>query len=86
MKAQRLRRYEAAVQLAHEILAENPGMDNWFLAQAFEDIRDEVRAGRRNQAEFPKQAAAVRERLGFSVRVPDEPPRLTVIHGGGEVA
>lgn len=77
----RIDRYTAAVMLAQEILQGNPAHDELRIGQAIDDIVDEVRAGRRNQADFPRVAADLAAQGVFSVRV-DE-PRLTLVKRDG---
>lgn len=73
----RLDRYQAAVILAQEILQGDPAHDELRIQQALDDIVDEVRAGRRNQADFPRIVTEL-ERAGlFSVRV--DQPHLTLV-------
>lgn len=54
-------RYKAAVILAQLILEQDPALDGFNLEQAFQDVRDEVEAGRRNQREMPGVARRVLE-------------------------
>lgn len=72
MTGGRLNRYMAAVSLAQEILQGNPRHDELRIQQALDDLVDEIRAGRRNQADFAVVAARLAEAGAFSVRV-DEP-------------
>jgi hypothetical protein len=69
----RLDRYQAAQLLVMEILQGNPARDEQMFMQAIDDIIDGVRAGRKNQAEFPKVVAEMEARGMFSVRVDDKP-------------
>ncbi len=48
----RLERYRRAVDLAQVILTGDPSLDDFQIEQAMRDVRDEVEAGRKNQAEF----------------------------------
>ena len=76
----RLDRYGLAVQLAQDILQGNPRHDELRIQQLLDDVIDEVRAGRRNQAEWPQIKADLEARGVFSARV-DE-PHLTLVKGG----
>ena len=73
----RLDRYQAAVMLAQEILQGNPAHDELRIQQALDDLVDEVRAGRRNQEEWPQIVSELERRGLFSVRV--DQPHLTLV-------
>lgn len=72
----RIDRYQAAIVLAQEILQGDSKHDQLRIQQALDDLVDEVRAGRRNQAEFPVIAAKVVSEL-WSVKA----PRLELVKG-----
>lgn len=73
-------RYVAAVFVAQLIAEGDPADDSFRLHQAIEDIRDELEAARRNQAEFPAHLERALEMIGndrHSVRA-----GLRVVKGG----
>ena len=83
----RLERYTEAVYLAQLILEGNEKFDDFRIEQVLQDVRDEVRAGRQNQREFPaaaaralsliEEASLARESESHSIRVdPVAPPPL----------
>jgi hypothetical protein len=65
----RLDRYTAAVMLAQEILQANPARDELMIMEAIDDLIDEVRAGRRNQAEYMNVVAQLEKHGLCSLRV-----------------
>lgn len=78
----RVDRYQLAVLLAQEILAEPVGNDEDIIEQAVIDLRDEIEAGRRNQqdmASVNSRTAELLRQWGYSIKAPDEQPRLRVI-------
>lgn len=86
----RIERYQVAVMLAQEILAENPRHDALLIEQACRDLRGEVAAGRRNQADMEWEARTVQmlRAQGFSIKVAGEqtPPLLRLVIDGKETA
>jgi hypothetical protein len=65
---------KAAQFPVQEILQGDPADDVEALLRVFDEIVDGVRAGRRNQAEFPMHAARALELIdAYSVKAP---PRL----------
>lgn len=66
----RVERYHAAVVLAQIILEGAQADDELSIAQALNDVRDEVTAGRKNLADIPHLSTAMFERLA------DPKPRL----------
>lgn len=75
----RLDRFQAAQFLVYEILEGPREEDEQAFLQAIDDVIEGVRAGRRNQDDFPRVAAELAARGLFSVRV--EEPRLTLVKG-----
>lgn len=78
----RKERYLLAVQLAQEILANNPQGDELAIQQAIDDIRDEIAAGRRNQSEWGSHLDRARALIGnafHSVKVDDKQPHLRLV-------
>ena len=75
----RLSRFQAAQFLVYEILQGPRADDEQAFLQAIDDVIEGVRAGRRNQDEFPKVAAELAARGLFSVRV--DQPHLTLVKG-----
>lgn len=79
----RLDRYRAAGLLAGEILAQAAGQDEFLIEQAIQDLRDQVDAGRRNQADWPLIQARVLRMLNsdWSVRADllEKPRHLHVV-------
>jgi len=73
----RLDRYTAAVMLAQEILQANPARDELMIQQALDDIVDEVRAGRRNQAEYMNVVAQLEKHGLCSLRA--DRPHLALV-------
>lgn len=73
LAADRRERYEIAVALAQVILCGPRSDDDICLEQALVDIRDEVRAGRLNQALMPAVAERVARMVdGHSMKVRPE--------------
>ena len=70
MKSDRIDRYQAAVLLAQLILEQPADTDQFLVQQAIDDVRDEVAAGRRNQAEFPSHFRRVVDLFGHSIKTP----------------
>jgi hypothetical protein len=69
----RIERFTSAVLLAQQILEGPAKHDELRIQQALDDIRDEVEAGRKNQAEWPAHAQRALELIDnaqHSVRVP----------------
>ena len=75
----RLDRFKAAQFLVYEILQGPREDDEQAFLQAIDDVIEGVRAGRRNQDEFPKVASELAARGLFSVRV--DQPHLTLVKG-----
>lgn len=66
-----------------EILAERPGRDDELFLAAMDYIIEGIRAGRRNQQEFPQHLARALELIpNYSRRV--EPLPVTWLHPGEE--
>lgn len=75
----RLDRFQAAQFLVYEILQGHPDNDEAAFLQAIDDVIEGVRAGRRNQDEFPKVAAEMAARGLFSIRVDHNAPHLRLV-------
>ena len=73
----RLDRFQAAQFLVYEILQGSRVDDEQAFLDAIDDVIEGVRAGRRNQDDFPRVAAELAARGLFSMRV-DE-PHLTLV-------